>query len=414
MAWPVLGKHKQRKKFTHTKGLTMLNSSTIATIKATVPALKVHAEDITKHFYPLLFAQHPDVVPYFNQANQGNGTQPKALANAVLAYGANIDELGNLSEAVSVIVQKHCSLGILPAQYDAVGSCLLQAIATVLGDSATDEIINAWGEAYGQLAAILIDAEEGVYASNEQIEGGWRGERAFNLVKKINESSVITSFYFMPADCAGVPNFKAGQFLTIVVDIDGKQERRNYSLSDAPGKDYLRISVKRELQGAVSKHLHDTLNVGDSVNLLPPCGDFVLRENDKPVVLLTGGVGITPAISILNTVAGLSRNVSFIHAAINGEVHAFKNHVDQLAAMNDNVSHLYIYSDPEENCNPHATGFITQELVAQQLPDDRDVELYFLGPKPFMRAALKIAKNLGIPEEQIHYEFFGPSETLIA
>lgn len=390
----------------------MLNCATIATIKATVPALKVHAEDITRHFYLLLFAQHPDVVPYFNQTNQGKGTQPKALANAVLAYGANIDELGNLSDAVSTIVQKHCSLGILPEQYDAVGSCLLQAIAAVLGDAATDDIIDAWGQAYGQLAGLLIDAEEGVYASNEQREGGWRGERAFNLVKKEDESSVITSFYFEPAHGGGVPDFDAGQFLTIVVNVDGEPLRRNYSLSDAPGTGYLRISVKRELEGVVSIHLHDTLNVGDSVNLLSPCGDFVLRKNAKPIVLLTGGVGITPAISMLNVVADSDRDVRFIHAAINSDVHAFKNHVDQLEGVNDNVSSFYIYSDPKENCQPHATGFITEELIAGQLPEDRDVELYFLGPKPFMGAALKIAQGLGVPEAQIHYEFFGPTESL--
>ena len=141
----------------------MLNPDIVKIIKATVPALQVHANDITKVFYPLLFTQYPDVVPYFNQTNQGKGTQPKALASAVVAYGANIDALGNLSEAVNKIVQKHVSLGILPEQYDAVGSCLLQAIKTVLGDAATDEIIDAWGQAYGQLAEILINAEEAIY-----------------------------------------------------------------------------------------------------------------------------------------------------------------------------------------------------------------------------------------------------------
>ena len=393
----------------------MLNPQIVQVIKATVPVLKVHADDITKVFYPLLFSQHPDVVPYFNQTNQGKGTQPKALANAVIAYGANIDELGNLSEAVSKIVQKHVALGIQASQYSAVGSCLLQAIKIVLGDAATDEIIDAWAKAYGQLADILIEAEESLYAENENKPGGWRGEREFKLIKRLDESSIITSFYFEPSDGKAVPLFEAGQFLTIIVeDSNGFEVRRNYSLSDAPGTGYLRISVKREPEGVVSNLLHNNIHLGDTVKLLHPSGDFTLRKNNKPLILLTGGVGITPAISMLNSEVGSGRDIRFIHAALNSEVHAFKNHVNQLATAHQHISPLYVYSHPQENCQPHATGFITEELVAQQLPDDRDVEFYFLGPLPFMRAALKIAKNLGLPESQVHYEFFGPSESLIA
>jgi nitric oxide dioxygenase len=393
----------------------MLDTATVQIIKATVPALQIYANDITSHFYPLLFAQHPEVLPFFNQTNQEKGTQPKALANAVIAYGANIDELGNLSDAVSKIVQKHTALGILPEQYDAVGSCLLQAIKAVLGDAATDEVIDAWAKAYGQLANILIAAEESVYTANEQKPGSWRGEREFILVKRVNESSLITSFYFQPFDNQGLPDFEAGQFITIVFDdLDGVAMRRNYSLSDAAGKDYLRISVKREPNGIVSSHLHNNIQLGDKVKLRAPSGDFILRKNAKPLVLLTGGVGITPAISMLNTEAESGRDIRFIHAAINSEVHAFKQHVDELAAVNSNIKPLYIYSQPEAQCQPHVTGFIDATIIEAQLPADRDVEFYLLGPVGFMKVALAIATSLGVPANQIHYEFFGPAESLTA
>lgn len=393
----------------------MLDTATVQIIKATVPALQIYANDITSHFYPLLFAQHPEVLPFFNQTNQDKGTQPKALANAVIAYGANIDELGNLSDAVSKIVQKHTALGILPEQYDAVGSCLLQAIKAVLGEAATDEVIDAWAKAYGQLANILIAAEESVYTANEQKPGSWRGEREFILVKRVNESSLITSFYFQPFDNQGLPDFEAGQFITIVFDdLDGVAMRRNYSLSDAAGKDYLRISVKREPNGIVSSHLHNNIQLGDKVKLRAPSGDFILRKNAKPLVLLTGGVGITPAISMLNTEAESGRDIRFIHAAINSEVHAFKQHVDELAAVNSNIKPLYIYSQPEAQCQPHVTGFIDATIIEAQLPADRDVEFYLLGPVGFMKVALAIATSLGVPANQIHYEFFGPAESLTA
>ncbi len=117
---------------------------------------------------------------------------------------------------------------------------------------------------------------------------------------------------------------------------------------------------------------------------------------------------------MLNAEADSGRDIRFIHAALNSDVHAFKAHVDQLAAANSNVSPLYIYSEPCADCEPHAEGFITEELIAAQLPDNRDVEFYFLGPKPFMSAAFDIANKLGVPKGQVHYEFFGPAEELVA
>lgn len=268
------------------------------------------------------------------------------------------------------------------------------------------------GKAYGQLAQILIDAEEAVYADNEQRNGGWRGERSFKLVQRHDESAIISSFYFQPSDGGAIPDFHAGQYITILLNIDGQAIRRNYSLSDAPGSDYLRISVK--LEGRASQYLHDELKVDDEVQLLAPCGDFILRKNDKPLVLLTAGVCITPAISMLNTEANAERSIHFIHAALNSQSHAFKSHVDQLCHANNNISSFYVYSEPTANCQANANGFIDNELLSTQLPNTPDAELYLLGPLPFMRNMLKIAKQLAIPESQIHYEFFGPVGDLSA
>ena len=152
----------------------MLTTAQIETIKATVPAVSAHARDITEHFYPLLFNRYPQVLDYFNKANQGKGSQRQALANAVIAYAKNIDRLELLGDAVSLIAQKHCSLGIMPEHYPLVGECLLESIGAVLGEAATADIVDAWAAAYQQLADILIQAEETIYAGNEQRAGGWR------------------------------------------------------------------------------------------------------------------------------------------------------------------------------------------------------------------------------------------------
>jgi len=390
----------------------MLSPETIAIIKATVPVLKEQGEAITRHFYQQLFQQHPELLAYFNRAHQAEGSQQRALANAVLAYAEHIDRLDALAGALPLIVQKHVSLDIRPEHYPLVGACLLQAIREVLGATASDAIIDAWAAAYGQLADILIAAEEQVYRDNAARPGGWRGPRRFRVARKQQESEVICSFYLEPVDGGALMAFEPGQYLTLRLSIDGQTLRRNYSLSDAPGQNHYRISVKREPEGVASNYLHDRVQVGDVLDVYPPCGEFTLNAGTRPLVLLTGGVGITPAIAMLNAAAHSGRRIEFIHAALNSRVHAFRDHVDTIAQRHAQVRPFYIYNEALPEDRPHAHGLISAELLASRLPEDRDVDLYFLGPKPFMRAVHRIAHEMKIPPAQIRYEFFGPLEQL--
>lgn len=397
----------------------MFTDRTISLVKATVPLLQTQGEAITAHFYRLMFTNHPEVKAFFNEAHQASGTQARALAGAVLAFAAHIDRLEALSGALPRIIQKHAALGVLPEHYPIVGRCLLQSIREVLGEVATDEIIAAWGEAYQALAGMLIAAEEEVYRANEQQPGGWRGVRRFRVARREAESELILSLYLEPEDGGPLLAFTPGQYLTLVLAIDGETVRRNYSLSDAPGKPWYRISVKQEQGGRVSNWLHAQAAVGTVVEVLPPCGDFVLKPapaqaQGRPLVLVTGGVGITPAMSMLEAAAPTGRPIRFIHAARHGGVHAFRERVDALAAAHANVEALYVYDTPRDADRPHATGFVTKELLAQALPADRDVDFYFLGPKPFMQAVYANGLTLGVPAQQIHYEFFGPLEELRA
>ena len=134
----------------------MLSAQSREIIDATLPAVKENARAITEVFYPLMFDRYPQVKAYFNEAHQAQGTQRQALANAVVAYASNLDRLDQLGDAVSLIVHKHASLNILPEHYPIVGECLLAAIKEVFGDVATEDVLNAWGEAYQQLADSLI------------------------------------------------------------------------------------------------------------------------------------------------------------------------------------------------------------------------------------------------------------------
>lgn len=393
----------------------MLTAQTIAIVKATVPALQTHGEHITRCFYDLLFREHREVLAFFNPSHQAAGTQQRALAGAVLAYAANIDRLEALADAVPRIIQKHAALGVLPEHYPIVGKCLLQAIREVLGSAATEEIMAAWAEAYGALAEIFIAAEETVYRTNEQRPGGWRGARPFVVARRETESDVITSFYLRPQDNQPLLAFEPGQYLTLVLDVDGEPTRRNYSLSCAPNATEYRISVKREQGGKVSNWLHDKAVAGTVLNVLPPCGEFVLtRDNERPLVLVTGGVGLTPALSMLHAAASTGRRIDFIHAARNSRTHAFAREVDALVDKHESVTRLYAYDEPLHDDRPDVIGRLSTQLLAQRLPADRDVDVYLLGPKLFMQQVYRSALDVGVVPTRIRYEFFGPLESLEA
>lgn len=138
-----------------------MTNETKAIIKATAPVLKEHGEAITTAMYKVLFEKYPETQELFKNADPD---QHKKLASAVYAYAANIDKLENLGKGIEQMATVHVNTNVQPEHYPMVGDALLQAIKTVLGDAATDEIIAAWAEAFGFLAGVLINREKELYA----------------------------------------------------------------------------------------------------------------------------------------------------------------------------------------------------------------------------------------------------------
>lgn len=145
----------------------MLDQKTIDIVKSTVPALKEHGLEITKTFYKNMFANNPEVKPLFNMDKQESGEQPKALAMSILASAQNIDNLPAIMPVVNKIAKIHCNVNVKPEHYPIVGKNLLIAIKEVLGDAATDEIIEAWGKTYEVLAEVFINKEKEIYESRK-------------------------------------------------------------------------------------------------------------------------------------------------------------------------------------------------------------------------------------------------------
>ncbi len=407
----------------------MLSEKTIEIVKAITPVVAANAETITRRFYELMFQGNPEVQAFFNQAHQHSGGQQKALAAAICAYFVNIENLGVLGPAVEIIAQKHCSLGIQPEHYPIVGKHLLVAIKGVMGDAATDEIIAAVADAYGLLADVCINREKEIYTAQKAVVGGWNGFRPFVVDRKVPESEVITSFYLKPQDNGPLPVFKAGQFITLRVDHPiAPTSPRNYSLSDRPGNEYYRISVKKESghgaekpNGLISCYLHDAVHPGDLLEVGPPCGEFTIdptKVDDRPLVFVAGGIGITPLLSMAKSLVyeGVLAPIHFLHAVKNSATHAFADEVQKMVSDKDFVQTCILYDAPLEGdvesgkCD--RSGRVDGELLRSWTPW-READFYICGPAPFMQSVYSGLEELGVDESRIHFEYFGPKQELL-
>lgn len=390
----------------------MLSDVTRMIIKSTAPVLEDHGVAITTRFYSRMFEEHPELLNIFNHANQAQGRQQTALAKTVYAAAVHIDNLEEIMPAVIQIAHKHVSLGVKPEHYPIVGAHLLIAMKEVLGDAATDEIIQAWSDAYGVIADAFISVERSMYQTTAEQVNGWNYFKDFVVARKVKESDVITSFYLKPADGSNVPTYIPGQYISVRVSIPGEKYTmiRQYSLSQASKPDEFRISVKREADndpnGIVSIYLHKQVDEGDRLEVSAPAGVFVLdASKTTPVAFISGGVGITPMMSMFETVATSApeRPTVFLHGARNRNQHAFDEDIKSFVNRMENASYSTVYSD-EEN------GFITRAMLEEHVDPAGDA--YVCGPVPFMVNMIRELRNIGMDDSRIHYEFFGPAMDL--
>ena len=249
--------------------------------------------------------------------------------------------------------------------------------------------------------------------------------RSYRVARKIVESSVITSFELVPADGSIVLPYEPGQFLTFrITPEDERSETRHYSLSGDPADStHYRVSVKREpapanrpdlAPGRMSRLLHDQIRVGDELIARGPEGKFVLdRPSSRPVVLLAGGIGATPLLAMAHSLCAEGiRKTWFIHGCDNREVQAFGSELRALAARHDNLNVHVLYRVAGVNDVPgvhhDSEGLVTRALLQRLLPLD-DYDFYLCGPTPFIQNVYDILGSLGVQDNRIAYEFFGPA-----
>jgi nitric oxide dioxygenase len=406
-----------------TLGEVMLSASAKPYIDASVPVLREQGLAITTVFYKNMLTAHPELNHLFNLGNQANGSQQQSLASAVFAYAVNIENATALAPVIERIVHKHVSIGIKPSHYPIVGRYLLGAIKEVLGDAATPNLIAAWDEAYWLLAGELIAAEARLYQTAGFEADSWM---KLMVVDKVQQGADIVSFTLQPADHQTLPNFKPGQYVSVATYLEDLQLRqlRQYSLSDAPSKNSLRISVKCEKgdeykpEGKVSNWLHQHVHIGDILDVSHPYGNFtpdILANH--PIGLISAGVGVTPMISMLNSIAekNPNRQVLFAHAARSKQ---HLSHAEDISLAKESMPHLHQalylneYHEKEEGItigNMDLTKILSPVLKKEQFQaENSGAEFYICGPQTFMDDQWRTLLELGISPTKIHREVFGP------
>lgn len=391
----------------------MLSTQSRPVIEATLPIIGARISSITPNFYDRLFAAHPQLLDgIFSRSNQKNGTQQQALAGSIAVFATHlINSPETLPETMLArIAHKHTSLGVVEEQYPIVYEHLFAAIAEDLGDALTQEIADAWSEVYWLMAHALIKIEKGLYSqqANDVVYSQWK------LAERTAEANNSVTFSFEPADDIVASTAKAGQFVSVRMPMtDGLRQVRQYTLSgDVENTARRTVTVKLDVDGEFTPVMHNSLKVGDIVELSNPYGDLTIDESGAPLVIATAGIGCTPSAAALSTLAarGSTRKLTVLHA--DQEYTAWPLREQMIESLSKlpqaTLSTWFERGELPEHIEAKS-GYmdLSDTLTA-------DSHVYLCGPLPFMHAVRGQALAAGVPAQHIHYEVFGPDVWLAA
>ncbi|MGW1611752.1 globin domain-containing protein [Streptomyces sp. NPDC002285] len=396
----------------------MLSEQSVATVRATLPVVGAAIGEITERFYAGLFAARPELLrDLFNRGNQAAGTQRQALAGSIAAFATYlVDHPDDRPDAMLArIAHKHASLGVTAEQYALVHEHLFAAIADVLGEAVTPEVAAAWDEVYWLMANALIAIEKRLYE-----ERGGSEWREWEVVARVEETADVATFRLRPADDGPAVDFRAGQYVSVQVELpDGARQIRQYSLSAAPGSPLRQISVKRVRgggtapDGEVSNHLHARVRVGDRLRVSAPYGDLVLAGNDTaaPLFLASAGIGVTPIVAMLGQLAdtGHQGPVIVVHGDRSPAEHALHaDHEAYAGKLPDAAVHFWYEEAAHRDEDGAGASHRTGRVDLTGIPVPQGTHAYLCGPLPFMRAVRAQLIGKGVAPADIHYEVFGP------
>eukprot|EP00730_Choanoeca_flexa_P009351 TRINITY_DN12632_c4_g1_i1.p2 TRINITY_DN12632_c4_g1~~TRINITY_DN12632_c4_g1_i1.p2 ORF type:complete len:417 (+),score=126.54 TRINITY_DN12632_c4_g1_i1:2726-3976(+) len=392
-----------------------LPSETMKIIKATVSVVAANVNKITATFYPRMFKNNPEVLAFFNQANQRSSRQPEALAHSVVAAVTHINNLKDIEGYLNHICAKHCALGVLPEHYAIVHDNFMGAVAEVLGDAVTPEIGQAWSDLVMHFAKALIQMETKLYDETTAKLDNWqaRETKPFVVAKIVDECADFKSFYLKPQDGTAPPAFVPGQYLTLCLQTDEEVTApRHYSISAGEVVDgCIRVSVRlcsaanhNGVAGVVSTWMHTKVKEGDVIDVRPPFGYYTREAGKyKQEVYITAGSGIIPAMAMMPSAVKQCDKVAHFHAEQDQSRHAFREEGAKL-----NLAHRRCHYDDQKS------GFLSTKDVLEDLKmADFDMAtnatgFLITGPLLFTKAMVTGLKEAGVDAACVRHELYGP------
>ena len=396
----------------------LISPTALSVIRETLPVVGASIGEITPIFYRRMFDARPDLErDLFNRGNQAQGEQQKALAGAIAAYASLLvsEDAPNIDAMMSRISNKHASLGITEDQYAIVYEHLFAAIAEVLGDAATPEVVDAWTEVYWDMADSLVKAENDLYSRYDVAPGDvWNN---LIVISRTQETPTTISLELAREDREVLPAAMPGQYLSIQVTLpDGAQQIRQYSLTRTSDPTSWSVTIKAEPgrtdsgapAGEVSNFIHNNIFDGDIVACSLPYGDLVVEESEEPLLLVSAGIGCTPIIGALNHLvrSESQRPVLVLHADQSMASHAHRREMAQLVNQlpGAQMHHWYEQLGARTVTDTIHEGFID----LRQVPVAPNAQVYLCGPPPFMNAVRRGLAELNVPVDNVHFEVFGP------
>lgn len=268
------------------------------------------------------------------------------------------------------------------------------------------------GPALSAASAQAVCADPACNAAVAAAKRPWSGTLRVTAI--FPETPTVKTFRLANPEGGDIPFvFMPGQFLTFSAEIGGERGRRSYTIASSPAqRSYIEVTVKREEQGLISRHLHDRVAVGSLLEVSAPSGVFTFTGADADsIVLIAGGVGITPMMSITRYLMDRSfaGDIYFLYGARSTQEFIFREELEYLQKRHANLHIAATMSRAEGTAWLGATGPISKEFIARAVPEIARRRVHLCGPPPMMEAVKAALAELGVPKEQVRTEAFAPA-----
>ena len=378
----------------------MISNEQQKLLLSTIAEMRGHGKDITTKFYNTLFKEHPEFHNFFNQTNQSSGKQPAALAETIFHFVENINNLDAIQPQMQRLSSKHRAVGVTPDLYPIVNKYILQAMKEFLKDKATPEVMTAWEAALDLMAQNFIKREKELYAQL----GEDKGFVTFSVAKKEQIAAGPTvTLTLARQDGKKVWPLNAGQYITVRIEKDGVLHHGHYvPVEPSDGNSYV-VTCRQghsDQNAIVSEELIRNHAVGSTVLVSAPAGSFGLVNDAKHNLFLSGGIGITFLMGMINELnkQGQSASVAVVQCAQSEDRAAF---ADKLRNMLPKGQYLLLTKE--------------QQISKNHLQDKLkpDTHIYVSGSESFLESVERILGELGHPRSHIHIKSVEPTLGLL-